>query len=110
MKKLIFAVLLMLMLTGVGGCATHYYNVSDSRLHVFLDKPEAREIFFASSLDEYKLHRVEQVDTGLWEVTLPPGSEFKYFYIVDGAVFVPACRYREQDDFGSEICIFVPNM
>ena len=110
MKIFILAVLSVLMVAGTGGCAAHYYHVSDNRVHIYLYKPEAREILFASSLDQYQLHRAEEVDTGLWKVTLPTGSEFKYFYIVDGAVFVPSCRYREKDDFGSEICIFIPSM
>ena len=46
----------------------------------------------------------------MWEVTLSLGDEFRYFYMADGALVLPPCRYKEKDDFGSENCIFVPNL
>jgi hypothetical protein len=41
---------------------------------------------------------------------VPKDVEFRYFYIVDGVVYVPLCTSEEYDDFGSEICIYVPDM
>ena len=32
------------------------------------------------------------------------------FYIVDGAVYLPQCRLKEQDDFGSANCLYIPGM
>ena len=45
-----------------------------------------------------------------WLVTIPAGSEFTYFYIADGAVYLPPCCFTEKDDFGSENCLFIPDM
>ncbi len=52
----------------------------------------------------------EHIDSETWRVTLPGEYEFTYFYMIDGKPFLPPCRFTEKDDFGSENCIFVPDM
>ena len=64
----------------------------------------------SSSVDGYQLHQAEKIDSKTWLVTMPVGSEFTYFYIIDGIAYVPPCRFKEKDDFGSENCIFIPEM
>lgn len=108
MKKLVIVTLMFFV--GLGGCSTHYYRINGSKIHLYLEKPDAKSVYFASSLDGYVLHPVKQKDNGIWEVTLSLGDEFSYFYMADGILFIPPCKHKEQDDFGSENCIFVPNL
>jgi hypothetical protein len=107
MKKVAF-VTLLLVLAGCGG--GHYYMVEEGDVSIYLNKADADLVYFASSLDGYQLHRAEKIDDDTWEVQVPALDEFKYFYIVDGVVYVPPCRMTEKDDFGSENCIYVPEM
>ena len=107
MKKVAFVTLLLVLAGCVRG---HYYMVEEGDVSIYLNKADADLVYFASSLDGYKLHRAERVDDDTWEVQVPALDEFKYFYIVDGVVYVPPCRMTEKDDFGSENCIYVPEM
>ena len=93
----------------LAGCAaTHYHERQSDRVTFYLKAPEARGVAFASSLDDFQLHRAERVGDKRWKVTVATNSEFSYFYIVDGTVFVPECRFYEKDDFGSSNCIYIP--
>jgi len=94
---------------GLAGCAaTHYYERQSDRVTFYLKVPEARGVAFASSLDAYSPHLASRVDGSRWVVSVAAGSEFRYFYIVDGAVHVPECKFYEKDDFGSRNCVYVP--
>ena len=108
MKKL--AMVMLMLFVSLGGCTTHYYRINGSKIHLYLKKPKAKKVYFASSLDGYEFHRAEQKNNGLWEVTVPLGNQFSYFYMADGLLTIPPCRYKEKDDFGSENCIFVPEL
>jgi len=88
----------------------HYYSVSQGTVSLYLNRSEASLVYFATSLDGYELHEAIRLDDGTWETQVPSDNEFKYFYIVDGVVYVPACTMTEKDDFGSENCIYVPGM
>jgi hypothetical protein len=93
----------------LAGCAaTHYHERQSDRVTFYLNLPEARGVAFASSLDAFSPLPASKVDSSRWVVSVAAGSEFRYFYIVDGAVYVPECRYYEKDDFGSRNCIYVP--
>jgi len=93
----------------LSGCAaTHYHERLSDGVTFYLSVPEARGVTFASSLDAYSPHLAHKVDGSRWVVTVAAGSEFRYFYIVDGAVHVPECRFYEKDDFGSRNCVYVP--
>jgi hypothetical protein len=63
---------------------------------------------FASSSDAYAAHAATRVGETTWEITVPGRTEFNYFYIVDGIVYLPECRFHENDDFGSKNCIYKP--
>ncbi len=107
--------ILILQLTVVAlclaGCAAiHYHERQSGRVTFYLRAPEARGVGFASSLDDYQIHRAEQVNGSRWAVTVAPHAEFRYFYIVDGSVYLPECEFYEKDDFGSRNCVYVPGM
>jgi hypothetical protein len=108
MKRLITAILFLTM--GLMGCTSHFYQVKGNLIHIYLEKPEAHTVSFASSEDGYQLHQAKKIDSKTWLVTVPVGLEFTYFYIIDGLAHVPSCRFKEKDDFGSENCIFYPDM
>ncbi len=104
--KIILAVTLATILAG---CASLPFAPGGSRtVTLYLKKPEARRVQFASSLDGFRLHDTRRTASGSWEIDMPAGREFTYFYMVDGKRYVPACRYREKDDFGSRNCIYLP--
>lgn len=107
MKRLFFCSLLVFALTG---CAHHYYRTHGSALHIFLKAPEATSVYFASSLDNFVLHPAEKTDSGTWIISVDADTQFSYFYVIDGQTYVPECTYKEQDDFGGENCVFIPEM
>lgn len=109
MKRYVLLVIAFLFLPA--GCASrHYYMVEDGTVHIYLRKPDAKVVYFASSLDGFEPIKAEKNGDETWEVTVPKDIGFRYFYIVDGVVYVPMCTFKELDDFGSENCIYVPKM
>ncbi len=106
MKRIFLGAIFLLL----AGCATHYYKIREDRVNFFLKMPNARIVYFATSLDQFKLHPAKKTGGGIWEFTLPASHEFSYFYVVDGVVYPPNCKLKEKDDFGAENCIFVPYM
>jgi len=104
---------LLLQLTSVtlclAGCAaTHYHERHSDRVTFYLRAPRAEKVEFVSSLDAFRPHRASRLRGSRWAVTVEANSEFRYFYIVDGHVFVPECALYEKDDFGSRNCVYVP--
>jgi hypothetical protein len=93
----------------LAGCSSHYHRVHGDTLTLYLDKPDARQVFLACSNDMFVPHEARN-DNKRWAVSLPAGSSFRYFYLVDGEIYLPPCRMKEKDDFGSENCIFEPNL
>jgi hypothetical protein len=102
----------LLLIVGVmlTGCASHDYVEKNNQLYLSLNKPEAKTVYFASSLDGFRLHRMERLGGNKWQIVVPAGRELRYFYIVDDLVFTPPCRFKERDDFGTENCVYVPEM
>ena len=92
------------------GCTTHYYKIDADRVDLYLRMPKADVVYFATSLDEFKLHPARKIDFATWEVGMPATREFRYFYTVDGIFYQPDCKLKERDDFGTENCIFVPDL
>lgn len=90
-------------------CSNHFYKVNGERLTLSLEKPEAQSVLFFSSLSGYEGKKLLQ-QKGVWELTLPANRPFRYFYRVDGEIFLPPCHMKEKDDFGSENCIFDPKL
>ena len=103
-----FLILVCGALIILSGCANHYYKVNNNYVYIYLNEPDADKVYFLSSLDQFERHEAIKNNKGVWEVTLPSGMEFRYFFIVDGNVYLPTCEHKEKDDFGSENCIFVP--
>lgn len=92
----------------ISACASRFYRVEDHKVTFHLDLPAARQVDFAYSLDGFSLHALKKKQDGIWEISVPAGIEFRYFFRVDGVVHLPECESREADDFGSENCIFDP--
>ncbi|TFG91508.1 MAG: hypothetical protein E4H15_05685 [Syntrophobacterales bacterium] len=108
MKRYLLAVIAVLGL--LTGCATHFHAIRGDGVHLYLRAPSTGKVFFASSLDGYAPHPLTRNGEGVWETSVPAQREFRYFYIVDGKVFVPPCRLRERDDFGAENCVYCPDL
>ncbi|UCF83074.1 MAG: hypothetical protein JSV50_18120 [Desulfobacteraceae bacterium] len=102
--------LIVALLSLFTGCTDHYYRVKQDTVHIYIKKPDAKVMYFASSLDGYRLHKAKQIDNHTWEVTAPAYVEFKYFCIADEVLYVPSCRFKECDDFGAENCVYIPEM
>lgn len=108
MKKIFFMICASTVI--FTGCESHYYKVSKGMLSLYLKTQNAGSVELLSSIDSYSPHLAKKIDTETWEVTLPHTSGFTYFYLVDGEVYVPPCRFKETDDFGSENCLFIPGL
>jgi hypothetical protein len=94
----------------LAGCAaSHYYERQSDRTAFYLIVPEARNVAFVSSLNAYNPRPASRVGDSRWMISVAAGAEFRYFYLVDGAVYVPECRLYEKDDFGSRNCVYVPD-
>ena len=90
-------------------CATHTYRIQGNQVTLVLRWPEAKNVMLAASLDGFNLRPTDRVSAN-WEVILPADKVFRYFYQVDGEIVVPDCPLKERDDFGSENCIFDPQL
>ncbi len=105
MNKYFVLITLVIILSG---CAPkHFIEKDTDSLTFYLQRPKANRVQFAASFDHYTLHEARQDSSGLWEVKVPMNSELTYFYIVDGLIYIPECRFKEKDDFGSENCLFL---
>ena len=93
----------------LGGCSTHFYTLEEHNVTIFLKHPKAQTVLFACSLDGFE-GRELNLHNGFWEVTLPSYNSFRYFYMVDGKIFIPQCPLQENNDFGSKNCIFEPKL
>jgi len=109
MKYTIF--LLILLLLFVSACTrTHYTRLQGDEVTLYYKAPEAQEVLFASSLDNYKFHTTSKIKKDLWAISVPAGKEFSYFYLVNGITTLPECSFTEKDDLGSWNCIYTTDM
>lgn len=99
--------LIGILLVGLSGCSAHHYRVRGDTLALYLDEPDAREVIFACSLDGFKPHQARREDDR-WVIIVPCKEPFRYYYRVDGSLFLPPCKMKEYDDFGFQNCIFCP--
>jgi len=106
--KILFLQLTVIALCLSGCVATHYHDRQSDMVTFYLRVPEAERVDFVTSLDEYNPHRASRLIGSRWAVTVATNSEFRYFYIVDGSVYLPECELYEKDDFGSRNCVYVP--
>ena len=108
MKISLFPLFLLLILSG---CAvTHYYQLQGDQVAFYYKDTQAQEVFFASSLNNYILLAAKEQVNHLWEVTVPGGDSFAYFYLVDGVITLPDCAFTETDDLGSKNCLYIVEM
>ena len=107
MKKIIGLIISGWLLLATG-CAAHYSRLNADSVTLYLRAPGAGIVKLATSMDEFVLHRAQKIDADTWAVTVPAKRQFRYFYMVDGRVYLPDCRLKETDDFGNENCIFAP--
>jgi len=106
-KRRYFAGLVVFL--ALGACSGHHYVGSNKQgLIFYLEYPGASEVAFASSSDDFQLRQAHRDKLGRWLIEGLKKEDFQYFYLVDGKPFVPDCRYRQQDDFGSENCVYLP--
>ncbi len=73
---------------------------------MYLEAPHAQSVVMVVSGDQFQQIQALRDDAGMWKVTLNRLNEFKYFYLVDGKAYLPDCLLRENDDFGSNNCLF----
>ena len=92
----------------VGCTAAHYHERQSDGVIFYLDAPDAKGVVFASSLNAFSPQAARKTSHSRWAVTVAAKAEFSYFYIVDGVVHVPKCKFYEKDDFGSYNCVYVP--
>jgi len=99
LKKALIAIILLTF-----GCASvKVMHTRENTVLSFVTKAE--NIVFYGSHNGFEPLKAEQ-NGNRWDVTIKPVSEIKYFLKADGKVFLPDCRMKEKDDFGSEICIY----
>lgn len=103
----------LLLICGVlfscAGCTGHHYTSKESEsVSLFLRLPDVDKVQVASSVDHYRLHDTAKNTLGFWEISMPLTPESKYFYVVDNSIYLPDCRFKETDDFGSENCVYLP--
>lgn len=91
-----------------GGCSAHFHMINSGQVEMYLRAPQAQSVILVVSSDPFQQVQAQRSNSGLWKVTLNRESEFKYFYLVDGKAYLPDCRLRENDDFGSKNCVFPP--
>lgn len=103
--KILFPLLVFVLLAGCSG-TSHYLTAGETGVDVFVDLPKAKSVQFASSRDGFRWHAARKDNSGLWWIRVPGRGEFRYFYRVDGKLYVPDCTTREYDDFGRENCIY----
>ena len=91
------------------GCAPlHYVTIKADTVTLYLQAPQAMRVQFASSADHYTRHEAIRDRNGSWSVNGPKNQEFQYFYLIDGQFFIPDCRFRQSDDFGTTNCRHLP--
>jgi len=100
---------MILLAACVQGCAArHQATVQADTVVLSLHAPQAARVQFASSEDRYAVHEARRNPDGVWIVAGLPNREFQYFYLVDGKMFIPDCRFRQHDDFGTSNCRYLP--
>jgi len=106
MKFLLLIIPLLAVLTGCA--ASHFVEQKSDSLFFSLRFPKATRVQFSSSVDNFALHDTIKNKAGVWQLMIPFSLELKYFYIVDGSVYLPDCKLKETDDFGAENCLYQP--
>ncbi len=107
MTRFLFPFLVLFF--GLNACAAHSPRETGTEPLTFsLYRPLARNVQFLSSLDGYQSHEAHRGLWGVWEIHIPADRHFSYFYEVDGSPIIPDCQFKEFDDFGSQVCLYLP--
>ena len=88
---------------------THYHRINGDILKLYLDKPNARQVLLACSQDHFvprEARKGEQEVGGIAPRRIP----VSILLSCRRRNISPPCRMKENDDFGSENCIFDPNL
>ncbi len=93
MKSIHTASALIFLCAMFSGCSTHFYKVEGDGVALYLKNPDAVTTTFRCSLDGYTAHKLEK-ERGAWVMNLPTEKPFRYFYVVDGELFIPQ-TYRD---------------
>jgi hypothetical protein len=101
-------ILILAAVLWAGGCCDHYHVMRDGRTEIYLKAPQAQSVALVMSGDSFEQVHAARTRFGTWKVTLNRTTEFTYFYLVDGKVYLPDCLLKERDDFGAENCVFTP--
>ena len=105
-----FAILSLLMTMMFAACSNHYLRVENEQTYLFLKARHAQSVMFASSLDRFQWRIADRINGQTWQIAIPRDIPQTYIYFVDNQIFLPDCRFKEQDDFGSENCLYIPGM
>lgn len=106
MRQGVISVLAVAFVTA--GCSVHYHVINNGHVEMYLTAPLAQTVSLVISDDPFQQVQALRDTSGAWKVTLNRTGEFRYFYLVDGKAYLPDCRLRENDDFGSNNCVFSP--
>lgn len=88
----------------ISGCASMKVRHSDGDM-IMSFKKEAERIILYSSATGYTPIDAEKAGDW-WHVSIKDTDKLKYFLKADGEIFLPDCKYKENDDFGGELCIY----
>ncbi|MGA1845633.1 hypothetical protein [Deferribacter abyssi] len=104
MKKM----LIVLLSYSFISCAAHYVKKKDNDLIFYLRDNAFKNVELYVDIDNFKKHEAKKIKNDIWvaKIKQPASKEIKYFYKVDGRLYIPDCELREKDDFGGENCIF----
>ena len=102
-------IVLMLVFLSFSACRSHHFRTEEDHVVLILKSKDARNVVLFCSLDGFKPRAAKNV-SGNWESAVQADETFRYFYRVDGTLFVPDCPMKEKDDFGFENCIYDPHL
>ncbi|MFH0998051.1 MAG: hypothetical protein V1844_21505 [Pseudomonadota bacterium] len=110
MNRIRALILLVAAAWGITGCLPLPALRPGHEIRIALDLPEAKEVFFLSSLNRYDPVCMNKTFFGTWEIHLPEDKSFEYFFRVDGSPYTPECRLQQTDDWGGRQCIYSPGI
>jgi hypothetical protein len=90
------------------GCSVHHHAIHNGQVEMYLTAPQAQSVVLVIAGDPFRKVPALRDASGTWKATLNQPGEFKYFYLMDNKAYLPDCRLKEHDDFGSDNCVFSP--
>ncbi len=111
MKKPISIAVAAMLLVGCTGGPKYFVKPNNNNISFYARIPGAKTVYLVSNATNFKKVKAVRVKKNLWKASIPyKHGLIKYFYIVDGHVFIPPCKSHEYDGFGGKDCVYVPNM